>query len=182
MCVKVCRDCLIRYIHKMISSKIIMLISSTQAVGILLCVLGILPMFMARGNILECERSTSSSITCKLTTFSLLGRKITIIPSGCLQSAQVQRRYIFLVSWLGYYFRIILLTNNKAIPFSPNYRGSDNGSKCDEYMQETVNKINDFINDSTQKLLRVEESDFYWLLITGGCFLISGIIYLFYSK
>jgi hypothetical protein len=173
-------DCLIRCIHKIISSKIFMLISPTQAGGILCCVAGIIALCSASGKILECERSASSSITCKLTSFSIFGRKITIIPSGCLQSAQIQRKSNFGVSWMGYYFRIILLTNSKAIPLSNYSQGSDNGSECDEDMQEKVHKINEFINDSTQKLLNVEESIFFWMLVMGGCFLILGIFMTFF--
>jgi hypothetical protein len=113
---------------------------------------------------LKCDRLTPTQVACELTSSSLLEEHITPIPVGEFQGAELKVKE----SSNGTTYGVTLLTKKKDIPLS-DWRSS---SKKVNYKK--VKEINDFISNSEQMSLRIQQDDRWFLYPFGGIFALIG--------
>lgn len=110
---------------------------------------------------LECNRSQLRQITCQHTLSNLFGERITAIPNGQLQGAEVE------TSKRNH--RLVILTQNQRIPLIESYTMGKSG-KADRASQ-----INTFIRNSEQASLTIEQDNRWLGYLFGAMFIFGGI-------
>ncbi len=122
---------------------------------------------------LKCHRLEPNQVPCEVIVSGLFGKEITSIPTGQLESATVEVRKLKdgLIT-----YRIVLITKNKNIPFALS--DSSEGEKYQKYKK--VKQINNFLNNSEEMSLKIQEDERWSIYPLGGSLILmgGGIIYL----
>jgi hypothetical protein len=114
---------------------------------------------------LDCKRVEPTQVACNLTSAGLLGKQTTSIPAGQLQGADVG------VSRGddGDTYRVILVTKTMSIiPLTGVYSSGYGGKR------QKADRINAFVNDSSQMSLTIQQDDRWFAYIFGGIFTLVG--------
>lgn len=113
---------------------------------------------------LTCDRIEMTQVACELTSKRLFKERVTSIPMGHLQGAEVDVNR----DSDGDTYRVVLVTQNGRIPFTNAYSSRAKGKR------EKVNQIDAFINHSEQKSLTIRQDDRWSAYLFGGLFALSG--------
>lgn len=119
-------------------------------------------------DILHCDRSLSTPMTCQLTWTNLLRQEITLIPPGHLQGAEVQRRHKR--RRFNNTYRVMILTKEERIPLTQGYSMGEQGKR------EKANQINAFVKNSQQMSLTIRQDNRWLGYSFGRMFLAAGVL------
>jgi hypothetical protein len=113
-----------------------------------------------------CDRQSPNQGSCELVHSSLLWSDAMTIPLENLQEAKIQVNE----SQTNDSSRIVLVTTQAEIPLM-----TDSSANLQE-QEIRVNTVNNFIRDSSQKHLKIEEDNRLFAYIFGGLFLFAGVV------
>jgi len=121
-------------------------------------------LFLGKLTTLECTRLEPQQVACEHSISGLLGKQVNKIPVGELKGAEVE----VIQDSDGDTYRVVLLTQTRG-----KLRFTDTSSSgTDKY--STANQINDFINNSEQMSLQVQQDDCWFAYPFGGIFAFVG--------
>jgi hypothetical protein len=132
-----------------------------------------LEIIISWGNLtdLQCDRSATKQITCKITSSNLRRKYITPIAPGQLQSAEVEVR-----EGKQRTYRVVLITKSGNIPLN-NIYSSGFGVKH----QENSDRINRFISNPEQISLHIQQNDRWFAYLGGSVFALAGGVIIYSS-
>lgn len=114
-------------------------------------------LFFGEVAILTCTRLEPLQVVCKLTNSSLLRKRITQIPLGELQGADVQVNE----DSDGDTYRVVLITKSDTIPLTSVYSSGQHGKR------KKAEQINAFLANPEQTTLTIRQDD-RWMFYLGG--------------
>lgn len=120
--------------------------------------------FLGQLTTLLCQRLEPTQVACELTSSSLLGERMLSIPTGELQSAEVEVNE----DSDGDTYRVVLVTKNSRIPLSDVYSSGERGKRT------RANQINAFISNPEQMSLRIQQDHRWFAYSLGGIFAVVG--------
>ena len=116
---------------------------------------------------LTCDRVTPNQGSCQLVHSSLLFSDEITIPLENLQEAKIQVN----PSYGNDSSRIVLVTKNEQIPLTKEL-----DSDFNQQYTKKIDRINNFIHESNQKYLKIEQDNRLFRYIFGGLFLLVGFV------
>ena len=122
---------------------------------------------MGKLHTLKCERLEPTVVNCTLNRSSLIGKKTISI--NRLEKAELKENK----GDDGTTYHINLVTNNQVIPFT-DYSSSGKKGK-----QNKINKINNFLHNSQEQYLIVQQDDRIFAYLIGGLSIIMGLSVLY---
>jgi hypothetical protein len=133
-------------------------------------------MTFAKVSDLTCDRTiktSDASGSCKIVKHGFLWKEEKEIPAKKLKGAKVIAGGMDKDNLT---YKVVLVTNNEEIPFSPNSTFSDKNQ-----YKEVSNQINKFARNPESNDLKISQDDRWWVIV-GSISLIIGLYPLFKGK
>lgn len=126
-------------------------------------IIGIVVIFMGGKTTLNCQKIDNNQNICQLTKASLYQTKVETLPGSIIRA-----RVDVNEDSDGDTYRVILITSNQEIPLTNMYSSGSKNKRVNK------NKINNFLQNSSQKSLTVTQDDRFFLYPFGSIFFLVG--------